>query len=180
MTSTEKVILYRFLVVYENNTFAISGTSRGYWLPLHSSLASQERSNRFFGTEQPRKFWCKASKTPLKLFCYEYGEVVMNKRPKGHTCSSLSIHFSLLVAMFLSIYPFGCRSNQWSSAFWIKCIHSVEDYTSNNSIKRLSIYLQWVRNEGLLSFFSPIQVGHLSPPHQHHLPGDALAVLPRH
>ena len=65
---------------------------------------------------------------------------------------SLSMHFSLLVAMFLPIYPFDCHSNQSNSAFWTKCIYSVEDYSSNISIKLLSTYLQWVRNKGLHSF----------------------------
>ena len=65
----------------------------------------------------------------------------------------LSMRFSLLVAMVLPNYPFGCDSNQSNSAFWTKCIYSVEDYSSNISIKHLSTYLQWVRNKGLLSFF---------------------------
>ena len=86
---------------------------------------------------------------------------------------SLSKHFSLLVAMFLPIYPFGCHSNQSDSAFWTTCIYSVEDYSSNISIKLLSTYLQWVRNKGLLSYF-PSQVGHLSPSHLHRLPGVLL------
>ena len=66
---------------------------------------------------------------------------------------SLSMHFSLLVVMFLPNYPFGCHSNQSNSAFWTKCVYSVEDYSSNISIKLLSTYLLWVRNKGLLSFF---------------------------
>ena len=66
---------------------------------------------------------------------------------------SLSMHFSLLVVMFLPNYPFGCHSNQSNSAFWTKCVYTVEDYSSNMSTKLLSPYLQWVRNKGLLSFF---------------------------
>ena len=62
--------------------------------------------------------------------------------------------------MVLPNYHFGCHSNQSNSAFWTKCVYSVEDYSSNISIKLLSTYLQWVRNKGLLSFFSS-QVGHL-------------------
>ena len=45
------------------------------------------------------------------------------------------MHFSLLVVMFLPNYPFGCHSNQSNSAFWTKCVYSVEDYSSNISIK---------------------------------------------
>ena len=45
------------------------------------------------------------------------------------------MHFSLLVVMFLPNYPFGCHSNQSDSAFWTKCVYSVEDYSSNISIK---------------------------------------------
>ena len=63
------------------------------------------------------------------------------------------MHFSLLVVMFLPNYPFSCHSNQSNSAFWTKCVYSVEDYSSNISIKLLSTYLQCVRNKGLLSFF---------------------------
>ena len=70
---------------------------------------------------------------------------------------SLSMLFSLLVVMFLPNYPFGCHSNQSNSAFWTKCVYSVEDYSSKMSIKRLWTYLQWVRNKGLLSFFFPIR-----------------------
>ena len=135
------------------------------------------------------KGWCKASNTLLKSFSYEYcftGEVLRNNMPMGHTCSpwvnsykSLSMHFSLLVVMFLPNYPFSCHSNRSNLAFWTKCVYSVEDYSSNISIKLLSTYLQWVRKKGLLSFF-PSQVGHLSPPHLYHLPGPALAVLPHH
>ena len=66
---------------------------------------------------------------------------------------SLIMHFSLLVALFLPVYPFGRHNNQSNSAFWTKCIYSVEDYSSNISIKLLSTYLQWVRNKGLLPFF---------------------------
>ena len=74
---------------------------------------------------------------------------------------SLSMHFSLLVAMFLQIYYLGYHNNQSNSAFWTKCIYSFGDYSSNIFSKRLSPYMQWVRNKGLLSFFS--QWGHLSP-----------------
>ena len=86
------------------------------------------------------------------------------------------MHFSLLVVMFCQIILSVAIAN---SAFWTKCVYSVEDYSSNISIKLLSTYLQWVRNKGLLSFF-PDQVGRLSPPHLYHPPGAALAVLPRH
>ena len=55
---------------------------------------------------------------------------------------NLSMHFSLLVAMFLPIYSFGCHSNQSNSVFWTKCIYSVEDYASNISTK-----LQHICNE---------------------------------
>ena len=79
------------------------------------------------------------------------------------------MHFSLLVAMFFCNLSFCCHSNQSNSAFWTKCIYSEEYYSSNISIKLLSTYLQWVRNKGILSFF-PNHVGHLSPPHLHHLP----------
>ena len=82
---------------------------------------------------------------------------------------SLSMHFSLLVAMFLQIYYFGCHNNQSNSAFWTKCIYSLGDYSSNISSKRLSPYMQWVRNKGLLSFFS--QWGGSSLSSLHHLPG---------
>ena len=79
------------------------------------------------------------------------------------------MHFSLLVAMFLPIYSFGCHSNQSNSVFWTKCIYSVEDYASNISTK-----LQHICNELEIKtyfHFFPSQVGHLSPPHLHHLPG---------
>ena len=55
--------------------------------------------------------------------------------------------------MFLPNYPFGCHSNQSNLAFWTKCVYSVEDYSNNMSMKRLSTYMQRVRNKGLLSFF---------------------------
>ena len=77
---------------------------------------------------------------------------------------SLSVHFSLLVVMFLPIYTFGCHSNQSNSAFWTKCIYSEEDYLSNISIKLFSTYLQWVGNKGILLCF-PSQMGHLFTPH---------------
>ena len=92
----------------------------------------------------------------------------------------LIMQLSLLVVMFLPNYHFGCHSNQSNSAFWTKCVYSVEDYSSNISIKLLSTYLQWVRNKGLLSFIFSGQVCHLSPLHLYNLPGTALAVLPRH
>ena len=44
------------------------------------------------------------------------------------------MHFSLLVVMFLPIYPFGCHSSQSNSAFWTKCVYSVKDHSSNRSI----------------------------------------------
>ena len=67
---------------------------------------------------------------------------------------SLSMHFSLLVVKFLLIYPFGCQNNQSNSVFWTKCLFSIEDYSSNISIKLLSTYLRWTRNKSLLSYFS--------------------------
>ena len=72
--------------------------------------------------------------------------------------------------MFLPNYPFGCHSNQLNSAFWTKCVYSVEDYSSNISIKHICNELE----------IKVSQVDHLSPPHLYHLPGAALAVLPRH
>ena len=41
---------------------------------------------------------------------------------------SLSMHFSLLVAMFCQFILFGCHSNQSDSTFWTS-IYSVEDYS---------------------------------------------------
>ena len=53
------------------------------------------------------------------------------------------MHFSILVVMFLPNYPFGYDSNQSNSAFWTKCVYSVEDYSSNMSIN----FCQHICNE---------------------------------
>ena len=116
-------------------------------------------------SEHPRtrKLWCKASNAPLKIvliWVLFYWRSFDERGAHGphllswiNSYESLIMHFSLLVIMFLPIYHFGCQSNQSNVAFWTKCIYSVEDYSSNISIKLLSTYPQWVRNKGLLSFF---------------------------
>ena len=91
---------------------------------------------------------------------------------------SLSMHFSLLVSMFLPIYPFDCHGNQSNSAFWTTCIYSVEDYSSNISTKLFSTYLQWFRNKGHLSFF-PQSGGSSLSSSSTSSAWAALAVLPR-
>ena len=128
----------------------------GPWLMSESGRTLTVRINH--NRIPTRKLWCKASNTPLKSFSYDYcftGEVLRNN---GHTCSpvnsykSLSMHLSLLVVMFLSNHSFSCHSNQSNSALWTNCVHSVEDYSSNMSVKLLSTYLR-VRNKGLLSLY---------------------------
>ena len=70
-----------------------------------------------------RKLRCKALKTALKSFSYEYCFTGEEQAHEPHLLTwvnsykSLSMHFSLLVAMFLPIYPFGCHINQSNSAF---------------------------------------------------------------
>ena len=100
-------------------------------------------------TYKTRKLSCTASNTPLKSYCRGFDNQeahVPHLLTWVNSYKSLSVLFSLLVAMFLPIYPFGCHSIQLYSTFWTKCMYSVEDYSSNIFIKLLSTYLQWVRN----------------------------------
>ena len=58
---------------------------------------------------------------------------------------SLSMHFSLLVVMFVPNYPFGYHINQSIAAFLTKCVYSVADYASNISqIPSSCNFLGWL------------------------------------
>ena len=70
-----------------------------------------------------------------------------------HLLIWLSMRFSLLVVMLLPNYPFGCHSNQSNSAFWTKCLHSVEDYSSNSSITICQHICNELEIEAYLHFF---------------------------